>query len=337
MEKKVCVLGAGSWGTALAMVLSENNNVVIWSRRSDQVDEINKLHTNEKYLPCVRLDEKILATDDIEKAVIDSEIIVLGVPSQQVRSICKMIKHVVRKEQIIVNVAKGIENKTGKRISVICAEELKGNNYCMLSGPSHAEEVSKYMPTTVVAASECVETSRKVQDFFMNKNFRVYTNNDLIGVEIGGATKNIIAFGAGILDGLNFGDNSRAALMTRGLAEISRFGVSMGADLETFSGLSGIGDLIVTCTSMHSRNRRAGILIGRGYSLEETKKEIKMVVEGITATEAVYEMARKNNIEMPITECIYKVIKGELDPKTGVTELMTRSKKHEMESIFKVD
>ncbi len=334
---KICVLGAGSWGTALATVLDENgHNVVIWSRRKEQADEINSNHTNSKYLSDIKLGKSLLATNDIKQAVKDSKIIVLGVPSQQVRKICKMISNIITDNQIIVNVAKGIENDTGLRISEICKEEIPNNRYCMLSGPSHAEEVSRKMPTALVAASEDIDVSRTVQDYFMNEYIRVYTNNDLIGVELGGATKNIIAFGAGILDGLEFGDNSKAALMTRGLTEISRFGVALGAELSTFSGLTGIGDLIVTCTSMHSRNRRAGILIGQGYSIEETIKKIDMVVEGITATKAVYNITKKLDIEMPITECIYRVIMGELDPKVGVTELMTRSKKHENEFIFKL-
>ena len=206
----------------------------------------------------------------------------------------------------------------------------------MLSGPSHAEEVSRKMPTTLVAASENLDISQGVQDLFMNEYLRVYTNTDMVGVELGGTTKNIIAFGAGILDGMGYGDNSKAALMTRGIAEISRFGVALGADISTFSGLSGIGDLIVTCTSMHSRNRRAGILIGQGYSIEETQEKIEMVVEGITATEAVYKIAKELNVEMPITECIYRVVEGQIDPKTAVKELMTRNKKYENESIFKL-
>ena len=206
----------------------------------------------------------------------------------------------------------------------------------MLSGPSHAEEVSRKMPTTLVAASENLDISQGVQDLFMNEYLRVYTNTDMVGVELGGTTKNIIAFGAGILDGMGYGDNSKAALMTRGIAEISRFGVALGADISTFSGLSGIGDLIVTCTSMHSRNRRAGILIGQGYSIEETQEKIEMVVEGITATEAVYKIAKELNVEMPITECIYKVVEGQIDPKTAVKELMTRNNKYEHESIFKL-
>ncbi len=334
---KVCILGAGSWGCALAMVLDSNGyEPLLWARRKDQADEINDRHTNSKYLPEVVLSETIKASSDIEIAIKDSEMIVLAVPSQEVRGLCMSIKDIVNPEQIIVNVAKGIEHTSGMRISQIVEETIPGAKYCMLSGPSHAEEVARNIPTALVAASKDINISQKVQDYFMNKFIRIYTNSDLIGVELAGASKNIIAFGAGILDGLDFGDNSKAAMMTRGLTEISRFGVSLGADLSTFSGLSGIGDLIVTCTSMHSRNRRAGILIGQGYSLEETQEKIQMVVEGIVATEAIYKKAKELDIEMPITECIYKVIKGEIDPKSGVTDLMTRSKKHENETIFKL-
>lgn len=319
------------------MVLDSNGyETLLWARRKDQADEINDRHTNSKYLPEVVLSETIKASSDIEIAIKDSEMIVLAVPSQEVRSLCMSIKDIVNPEQIIVNVAKGIEHTSGMRISQIVEETIPGAKYCMLSGPSHAEEVARNIPTALVAASKDINISQKVQDYFMNKFIRIYTNSDLIGVELAGASKNIIAFGAGILDGLDFGDNSKAAMMTRGLTEISRFGVSLGADLSTFSGLSGIGDLIVTCTSMHSRNRRAGILIGQGYSLEETQEKIQMVVEGIVATEAIYKKAKELDIEMPITECIYKVIKGEIDPKSGVTDLMTRSKKHENETIFKL-
>ncbi|WP_101773025.1 NAD(P)H-dependent glycerol-3-phosphate dehydrogenase [Peptostreptococcus faecalis] len=334
---KVCVLGAGSWGSALAMVLDDNgHDVMMWSRRNEQCEEINLNHTNNKYLPNIDLNKSIYATNNIEEAVRESEIIVLAIPSQQVRNISIELSKIVKKEQILVNVAKGIENGSGKRLSVVCKEELPENKYCMLSGPSHAEEVSKNVPTAVVASSEDINISQTVQDFFMNPSFRVYTNTDLIGVELGGATKNIIAFGAGVLDGLGYGDNSKAALMTRGLTEISRFGVAMGAELSTFSGLSGIGDLIVTCTSVHSRNRKAGLLIGQGYSLENMQKEVNMVVEGITATKAVHKMAQNLDIEMPITEYIYKVIEEGLEPEKAVVELMTRSKKHEMEPIFKL-
>lgn len=334
---KICVLGAGSWASALSKVLNDNGyNVTIWTRREEQSEEINKKHTNEKYLKNIVFDKKIKATSDLNEAIKDSKIILLGVPSQQVRSICKKIKPYINDEQILVNVAKGIENHTGKRLSEVCKEELPKNRFCVLSGPSHAEEVAIEMPTTVVVASDDIETSQIVQDVFMNQYFRVYTNDDLVGVELGGATKNIIAFGIGILDGLGFGDNSKAALMTRGLTEMSRFGVEQGADISTFSGLAGVGDLIVTCTSMHSRNRRAGILIGQGYSVEETQQKVEMIVEGITATIAVYEKSKKLGIEMPITECIYRLIKGELEPRDGLKLLMDRPKKHENEYIFKI-
>lgn len=334
---KVCVLGAGSWGTALASVLDENGHeVVIWARRQDQVDEINKENTNEKYLPGVSLSKSLRASSNIDEAINGAAFIVLGVPSQQIRAVCKSISNKINPGQVLVNVAKGIEKSTSSRISQVCYQELPDNPYCVLSGPSHAEEVSRKMPTALVVASESIEISQMVQDLFMSEYLRVYTNTDMIGVELGGTTKNIIAFGAGILDGIGFGDNSKAALMTRGIAEISRFGVALGADISTFSGLSGIGDLIVTCTSMHSRNRRAGILIGQGHSLEETQEKIQMVVEGITATEAVYKVAKKIGVEMPITECIYRVVEGQIDPKTAVNELMTRNKKHENESIFKL-
>lgn len=333
---RICVLGAGSWGSALATSLCENkHSVVIWSRRAEQVEEINSFHTNNRYLPDVVLNSSLTATTDIKYAVEGSKIVVVAVPSQQVRSILKKIKDFLDDGQIIVNVAKGIEESTGKRLSQVAKEILPKNKYCMLSGPSHAEEVSRKMPTAVVIASDDIKASEIVQDHFINDEYlRVYTNSDLVGVEIGAATKNIIAFGAGILDGLGYGDNSKAALMTRGLTEITRFGVEMGADISTFSGLSGIGDLIVTCTSMHSRNRRAGILIGKGKSVQEAKDEIKMAIEGITATEAVYMESKKIGIEMPITESIHMVINGEKTPQEAIEELMKRRKKHENEYIF---
>ena len=233
----------------------------------------------------------------------------------------------------MVDVAKGLEKGTGLRLSEVVEEELPNNPYVTLSGPSHAEEVARDIPTTVVVASTNLEIARRVQDIFMGPKFRVYTNPDIVGVELGGALKNIIAFGAGICDGLGLGDNSKAALMTRGIREISRLGVAMGADDSTFSGLSGIGDLIVTCTSMHSRNRRAGILIGQGKSLEETLEEVKMVVEGITATEVAYEISKKLNVDMPITSAIYSILHSNLNPNEVVIDLMMRNKTHEMEEI----
>jgi len=331
---KVCVLGAGSWGSALALVLAKNGyDVSLWTRDKEQADSINKTKENTDYLPGVLFPNNIKVTTNIEDSVSNSKLIVLAVPSQVIRGISKQIKSFVKDEQILVDVAKGLEKGTGLRLSEVCREELPNNPYVTLSGPSHAEEVARDIPTTVVVASEDLEIAQKVQDIFMSPKFRVYTNPDIVGVELGGALKNIIAFGAGICDGLGLGDNAKAALMTRGIREISRLGVAMGANTSTFSGLSGIGDLIVTCTSMHSRNRRAGILIGQGKSLEETLKEVKMVVEGITATEVAYEVAKELNVDMPITNAIYSVLHGGCSANEVVMELMMRNKTHEIEEV----
>ncbi|SHH11853.1 NAD(P)H-dependent glycerol-3-phosphate dehydrogenase [Tepidibacter thalassicus] len=332
--EKICVLGAGSWGSALAILLSKKGyEVSLWMRNEKQYESMIKTRENLKYLPGVLLPNNVNLTLDIKEAVTNSKIIVLAVASQGVRKILKSIKDFTNKDQIIVNVAKGFEKGTNLRISQVVKEELPYNNYVILSGPSHAEEVSKDMPTTVVVASEDIKIAEYVQDTFINPKFRVYTNPDVIGVELGGALKNIIAFGAGMCDGLGYGDNTKAALMTRGIREIGRLGVAMGAHASTFSGLSGIGDLIVTCTSMHSRNRRAGILIGQGKTLEETLKEIKMVVEGITATEVAYNLSIKYGVDMPITKEIYEVLYENKDVKESVINLMLRSKKHEMEEV----
>ena len=332
--EKLCVLGTGSWGTALALSLAKNGyNVVMWSRREERVNKINEARENAQYLPEIKLPDNIRITNNIKEAIEDCPMIVMATPSQAFRSMCKKIKDIVKNDQVIVNVAKGLEKGTGKKLSEVCGEELPENKYVMLSGPSHAEEVARELPTTIVVASKELEIAQMTQDFFMSPTLRVYTNPDLIGVELGGALKNIIAFGAGICDGLGFGDNTKAALMTRGITEISRLGVAMGAKAITFSGLSGIGDLIVTCTSMHSRNRRAGILIGKGYSVEETLDEIKMVVEGITATEVAYNVSKEIGVDMPITSAIYGVLYKGLNPKDAITSLMMREKKHEVESI----
>ena len=316
--EKVCVLGTGSWGSALGLTLAKKGyEVSMWTLNEEQAKRINKTRENIDYLPGVLFPNNMTVTISLEEAVLNSIIIVLAVPSQAIRSVCNQIKPFIKDEQIIVDVAKGLEKGTGLR----------------LSGPSHAEEVARDIPTTVVVASTNLEVARRVQDIFMGPKFRVYTNPDIVGVELGGALKNIIAFGAGICDGLGLGDNSKAALMTRGIREISRLGVAMGADASTFSGLSGIGDLIVTCTSMHSRNRRAGILIGQGKSLEETLEEVKMVVEGITATEVAYEVSKKLNVDMPITSAIYSILHSNLNPNEVVIDLMMRNKTHEMEEI----
>lgn len=330
--EKMCVIGAGSWGSALALSLHKNGHkVYMWSRDVNQVTEINNTRENSRYLPGIKFPEDLIVSNDLEEVVRDSKIIVLGVPSQAIRSICKQIKPYINDKQILVDVAKGLERGTGLRLSQVAKEELPNNPYVTLSGPSHAEEVSRFMPTTLVSACEDISIAEVVQDAFMSPTLRVYTNPDKVGVELGGALKNIIAFGAGMCDGLGYGDNTKAALMTRGITEIARLGVAMGADVNTFTGLSGIGDLIVTCTSMHSRNRRAGILMGQGKSLQETLDEVKMVVEGITATEVAYKVSRDLNIDMPITEAIYSVLYEGANPKEAVLELMTRNKKHEME------
>lgn len=330
--EKVCVLGAGSWGTALALVVAKKGyNVSMWTLNEEQCNKINKDKENIDYLPGVVIPDNIVVTTNIEEAVKDGTIIVLAVPSQAIRSVCKQIKPFVKDKQILVDVAKGLEKGTGLRLSDVCNQELPNNKYVVLSGPSHAEEVSRDIPTTVVVSSEDIHIAEIVQDIFMSPKFRVYTNPDVVGVELGGALKNIIAFGAGICDGLGYGDNAKAALMTRGIKEIGRLGVAMGAKASTFSGLSGIGDLIVTCTSMHSRNRRAGILIGQGKTLEETLAEVKMVVEGITATDVAYNVAKELNVEMPITNAIYSVLYDNANPDEVVTELMMRDKTHEVE------
>lgn len=332
--EKICVLGAGSWGSALALVLAKKGyEVSMWTLNEEQADKINKTRENIDYLPGILFPNNITVSTNLEETVRNSKIIVLAVPSQAIRSVSSQIKPFVKKEQILVDVAKGLEKGTGLRLSEVCEQELPNNPYVTLSGPSHAEEVARDIPTTVVVASENLEIAQIVQDVFMSPKFRVYTNPDIVGVELGGALKNIIAFGAGVCDGLGLGDNAKAALMTRGISEIGRLGAAMGANVSTFAGLSGIGDLIVTCTSMHSRNRRAGILIGQGKSLDETLKEVKMVVEGITATEVAYEVAKELNIDMPITNAIYSVLHKGLNANEVVIELMMRNKTHEMEEV----
>lgn len=338
MYKKVGVIGGGSWGTALAILLAKKGHKVdIWLRDRHQCESINLTKENIKYLPGVILPSNIGISDDLSKVVYQKDVLILAVPSHAVRSTLSLIKNDLNENQIVVNVAKGIETDTLLRISEIVFQETPQVEYVVLSGPSHAEEVAKDMPTTVVVASEKRKVAEYIQDIFMAPKFRVYTNPDVIGVELGGALKNIIALGAGISDGLGYGDNTKAALMNRGLIEIARMGQKMGANLMTFAGLSGIGDLIVTCTSMHSRNRRAGILIGQGKNVEEAIKSIGMVVEGIKTTKAAYQLSRKYNSDMPITEELYGVLYCGEDVKKSVINLMLRDKAHEMENIINKD
>jgi len=336
--EKISIIGAGSWGTALAILLSDKGyEVSLYARRKEQIDEIKNNRTNKDYLGDIKIPKDIMITDDIKEAVESADVAVMAVSSQQVRNVAQSIKNYVKKEAVIVNVAKGLEKGTNLRISQVVNSILSDNPFVVLSGPSHAEEVAMKMPTTVVAASDDISKAEYIQDIFSNEYFRVYTNPDVLGVELGGALKNIIAFGVGIIDGLGYGDNTKAAIMTRGITEITRLGASLGGQISTFAGLSGIGDLIVTCTSSHSRNRRAGILIGKGYSLEETLKEIHMVVEGITATEVAYNLAKEKNVDMPITKEIYRVLYENKDVKESVKSLMGRTKKHETEDIFNID
>jgi len=334
MKSKIGILGGGSWGSALGILLStEGKKCELWVRSQEQALEMAVERTNTKYLKDVKLPEDLRISNSIEEVVHGKDIIVLAIPTQNVRNVLEKIKNIVTKDQIIVNVAKGIENDTMMRISEIVEEYLPNNPFVTLSGPSHAEEVAINIPTTLVSASKNKLAAEAVQDEFSTSSLRVYTNPDIIGVELGGALKNIIALGAGISDGLGYGDNTKAALMTRGIYEMSKLGVALGADPDTFSGLSGMGDLIVTCTSMHSRNRRAGILIGKGYSVDDATKEVGMVVEGIKTTKSAFELANKLQVDMPITKEIYNVLYNKADVRLSVIKLMGREKKHEMEII----
>lgn len=328
--KKVTVIGSGSWGTALAVMLQKHgHDVVIWSRRQDASDEMQRERENKRYLPGIPLPKGLKFTTNREEAVKDAEIIILSVPSKAVRQTVLEFAPFFTKEQVLVNVAKGLEEGSLKRLSQVIQECAPQCQVCVLSGPSHAEEVARDIPTTCLVASENEETAKMVQNEFMNARFRLYTNTDVIGVEMGAALKNVMALAAGMSDGLGFGDNTKAAIMTRGITEMKRLGVEMGGKTETFAGLSGIGDLIVTCTSMHSRNRRAGILLGQGKSLEETLQEIKMVVEGVNTVQAACELAKEHNVEMPITNAIYDVLFQGKNPEQVVLELMSRGGKAE--------
>jgi glycerol-3-phosphate dehydrogenase (NAD(P)+) len=326
---KITFLGGGSFGSALAVLLAEKNNIVnIYNRDENVVNEINIKRTNEKYMKDLIIPESVTAFNNIEEAIKGTDYIVLSVPSHVIRSMCKMLKGKISKDIPIISIAKGIEEDSDKRLSVVIEEELD-NPIVILSGPSHAEEVSMKLPTTIVSTSKDMKYAADVQDLFMTSYFRIYTNDDIIGVEIGGAVKNIIALGAGVIDGLGYGDNTKAALLTRGMKEITRVGIALGGRVETFYGLTGMGDLIVTCTSMHSRNRKAGFLIGKGMTVEEALKEVGMVVEGIKACRAFYQLKEKIGISMPITDGLYKGLFEGKDAKEIIDELMNRDKKSE--------
>ncbi|MBE6033660.1 MAG: NAD(P)H-dependent glycerol-3-phosphate dehydrogenase [Clostridiales bacterium] len=329
--KKIAVIGAGSWGTALAITLSnKGHEVKIWDINKEHVQELKEKKENVRYLPGIKFCDRLQPVDTMSEAIEDARMVLFSAPAQHFRSALDNALPYISQDMIVVNVAKGIEQKTLKRMSEIAHDKMSNMKYVALSGPSHAEEVGLGMPTTVVVASTDIKLAEYVQDIFMTDKFRVYTSSDVIGVELGGALKNIIALGAGISDGMGYGDNAKAAMMTRGIAEIARLGVKLGADVHTFSGLTGIGDLIVTCTSMHSRNRRCGIMIGEGMSPKEATEKVGMVVEGMFTTEAAYELAKKEGIEMPITEGIYAVINDKIDARDAVNQLMTRDRKSEL-------
>lgn len=327
---KIAFLGGGSFGSALAVLLAEKDNIVsIYNRDENVVNEINQMRLNKKYLKDLKIPDGVTAFNNIDKTIQEADYIVLSVPSHVIRNMCKAIKGKVPNYIPIISIAKGIEEDSDKRLSVVIEEELE-NPVVVLSGPSHAEEVAMKIPTTIVSTSKDMKYAIEIQDLFMTSYFRVYTNDDIIGVEVGGAVKNIIALAAGVIDGLGYGDNTKAALLTRGMKEITRVGMALGGRLETFYGLTGMGDLIVTCTSMHSRNRRAGLLIGKGMSVEEALKEIGMVVEGVKACKAFYQLKEKTGISMPITDGLYKGLFEGKDAKVIVDELMNRDKKSEL-------
>lgn len=330
MKRKITLLGGGSWGTALAKLLSENGHeVTVWLRDEEQCRILSTERVNKKYLPKVQIPENIVFTSNINEAAKNAEILLIVTPTQMIRRILKQISNEYKKDKIIINASKGIEIGTVCLVSDIVNEETTNCSFAVLSGPSHAEEVGLSLPTAITVACDNKEVAEEIQDAFMSTYFRVYTNEDVIGAEIGGALKNIIALGAGISDGIGYGDNAKAALMNRGIVEIARLGIAMGADVHTFYGLSGIGDLIVTCTSKHSRNWNAGYLIGQGMSKNDAINKIGMVVEGIPTTYAAYELSKKLNVEMPIVNAMYDVLENNADVKETVNRLMLRDKKEE--------
>lgn len=331
---KITVIAAGSWGTALSMVLDENgHDVKVWVRSNAQVEAIEETRKNEKYLPGVLIPETIKFTSDKSDALSDAEVVLFSVPSQQYKSTLEdfVSLGLIHKDHILVNVSKGIDMVSLETVSQITASLLPEVPFVALSGPSHAEEVALKLPTALVSASKSRVAAELIQDIISNDYIRVYTNPDVMGVEISGALKNIIALGAGISDGLGYGDNAKAALITRGIKEIATLGIAMGASMETFKGLAGVGDLIVTCTSMHSRNRKCGMLIGQGHTLNESIEAVGMVVEGAYTVKAAYTLSQKYELDMPITKELYRVLYEDKSARDAVNHLMSRQRKHEMD------
>ncbi len=331
---KISIVGSGGWGTAVAVMLAkQGHDVLLWSYFKEESEALAKYRENKPYLAGVEIPESVRFTYEIADCA-NTDVIVSATPSQAVRATAKSLAPHISDGQIILNISKGLEEGSYMTLSQVLEEELPNARIAVMSGPSHAEEVSRGIPTANVAASRHEGVAEYIQDLFMNADFRIYTNPDVLGVELGGSLKNVIALCAGILDGLGLGDNTKAALMTRGIAEISRLGVKMGANAETFFGLSGIGDLIVTCTSMHSRNRRAGILIGKGASAEKAREQVGMVVEGINTCRAAYELSRKVGVEMPIVNEAYKTLFENQPAADSLAHLMNRGKRGETEHSF---
>ncbi len=331
---KISVLGAGTWGTALAILLSNNgHDVTLWSKLDREIEALRQDRTRILNLPGAVLPESIKLTSDLQEAANKPDIIVSAVASPYTRETARTLSKYVMPGQIIVNVGKGIEEKTLFTLTEIIADEIPGADVAVLSGPSHAEEVSRLIPTTCVVGAKTLKTAKLIQDAFMSEYFRVYTSPDVIGIELGGSLKNVIALAAGMADGLGFGDNTKAALMTRGIAEISRLGVKMGGRIETFSGLSGIGDLIVTCSSIHSRNRNAGYYIGQGMSVKEAMDKVAQVVEGVYSAKAALALSKKFEVEMPIVEQVNHILFDDKPVKDAVADLLLRDKTHESDNF----
>lgn len=327
---KVGVIGAGSWGTALSLVMHKNgHDVTVWSIMEDEIKMLDEQREHATKLPGVKIPDEIEFTTDLEQGLKEKDMVILAVPSPFTRSTAHNMAQYVKDGQLIVNVAKGVEEKTLMTLTEIIEQEIPQANVAVLSGPSHAEEVGRGVPTTLVAGAKDEKTAEYIQNMVMNEVLRVYTSPDVLGIELGGALKNVIALAAGTADGLGYGDNLKAALITRGIAEVSRLGIAMGAHPETFYGLTGIGDLIVTCASVHSRNRKAGYLIGKGYTMQEAMDEVKMVVEGVYSAKAAMGLAEKYGVELPIIEQVNKVLFENKNAREAVEDLMLRDKKIE--------
>lgn len=328
--EKIGIIGAGSWGIALSTVVAKNgHDAVVWSIIPEEIEMLKSKREHVDKLPGVKLADNISFTTDLEQTIRESDVLVLAVPSVFTRSTAKSMSPFVKDGQIIVCVAKGIEENTLKTISEVVEEEIPNADVAIMCGPSHAEEVGIGLPTTVVAGARTRATAEHVQDIFMNEVFRVYSSPDMLGMELGGSLKNVIALAAGMADGLGYGDNTKAALITRGIAEIGRLAIKMGARMETLSGLTGIGDLIVTCESKHSRNRKAGMLMGQGYTMEQATAEVRMVVEGIYSAKAALSLAKKYDVDLPIIEEVNKVLFENKSAKEAVCDLMLRDKRVE--------